>query len=212
LKITQAVLDANVKRYIPWQFGIDYDVIGRGSGKPLFDEQLDVRDLLRNQKLTDWVVLSTGMFMSFLFEKAFGVVDLEKNVVRALGSWNTKVSVTAVEDIGMVVAELVGVWGDRGVENGVVYCAGDTISYGDLAETVERVLEKQVAREELAVEVLDERLRREPGNGIVEYQLVFGAGKGTSWEMEETFNYKNGMILMNVEEWALKNLKTREVV
>ena len=31
-KITTAVLHAGVKRYVPWQFGVDYDVVGRGSG------------------------------------------------------------------------------------------------------------------------------------------------------------------------------------
>ncbi len=47
LKLARAVLEAGVKRYFPWQFGVDYDVIGRGSAQDLFDEQLDVRELLR---------------------------------------------------------------------------------------------------------------------------------------------------------------------
>jgi hypothetical protein len=45
-RIAQAALLAGVKRFVPWQFGVDYDVIGRGSAQDLFDEQLDVRDLL----------------------------------------------------------------------------------------------------------------------------------------------------------------------
>jgi hypothetical protein len=44
------MLSAGVKRYLPWQFGVDYDVIGRGSAQTLFDEQFDVRDLLRGQR------------------------------------------------------------------------------------------------------------------------------------------------------------------
>ena len=32
-KIARAALDAGVKRYFPWQFGVDYDVIGRGSAQ-----------------------------------------------------------------------------------------------------------------------------------------------------------------------------------
>jgi hypothetical protein len=48
-------LDAGVKRYFPWQFGVDYDVIGGGSAQDLFDEQLDVRDLLRSQDRTEWL-------------------------------------------------------------------------------------------------------------------------------------------------------------
>lgn len=44
-ELASAVLDAGVRRYVPWKFGVDYDVIGRGSAQDLFDEQLDVRDL-----------------------------------------------------------------------------------------------------------------------------------------------------------------------
>ncbi len=52
-KLCQAVLAAGVKRYVPWQFGVDYDAIGRNSAQGLFDEQLDVRDLLRSQHQTE---------------------------------------------------------------------------------------------------------------------------------------------------------------
>ena len=32
-KLAQAVLQAGVRRYVPWQFGVDYDIIGRGSAQ-----------------------------------------------------------------------------------------------------------------------------------------------------------------------------------
>ena len=64
IKITQAVLKAAVARYFPWQFGVNYDVVGKGSGQLVWDEQLDVRQLLRQQSATDWVIVSTGIFTS----------------------------------------------------------------------------------------------------------------------------------------------------
>ena len=97
-KLTEAALEAEVPRYIPWQFGCDYDAIGRGSPQDLFDEQLDVRELLRSQNTTEWIIVSTGMFTSFLFEPSFGVVDLSSRSVHALGSWDTEVTVTTAED------------------------------------------------------------------------------------------------------------------
>ena len=42
LKLVNAVLDAGVKRYFPWQFGVGFELIGRGSAQDLFDEQLHV--------------------------------------------------------------------------------------------------------------------------------------------------------------------------
>ena len=75
IKIAKAVLQAGVPLYVPWQFGVDYDKIGRGSLQELFDEQLDVRDLLRGQTATQWIIVQTGMFTTFLFEPWFGVVE-----------------------------------------------------------------------------------------------------------------------------------------
>src|SRR6201999_2404391 len=131
-KLAEAALAAQVPRYFPWQFGVDYDVIGRGSAQPLFDEQLDVRDLLRHQRVTEWVIISTGMFTSFLFEPAFGVVDLAANTVHALGSWDTAVTVTTPDDIGVLTAEIL--LAEPRMANTVVYTAGDTITYGRLAD------------------------------------------------------------------------------
>jgi len=105
-KITAAVLHAGVGRYVPWQFGVDYDVVGRGSGQDIWDEQLDVRKVLRTQSRTHWTIISTGMFTSFLFEPSFGLVDLENNRVHALGSWENKVTVATPEDIGRLTAAI----------------------------------------------------------------------------------------------------------
>jgi hypothetical protein len=73
LKLARAVLDAGVKRYFPWQFGVDYEVIGRGSAQDLFDEQLDVRDFLRSQERTEWVIVSTGLVITHYLDAPAGI-------------------------------------------------------------------------------------------------------------------------------------------
>ncbi|WP_327209276.1 NmrA family NAD(P)-binding protein [[Kitasatospora] papulosa] len=99
MKVAQAALQARVPRYFPWQFGVDFDVIGRGSPQDIFDSQLDVRDLLRSQDQTEWVIISTGMFMNYLFEPGSGMVDLPGDTVNALGSLETAVTVTTPHDM-----------------------------------------------------------------------------------------------------------------
>ena len=47
------------------KFGVNYDVLGRGSAHDLFDGQLDVLDLLREQHEVEWVIISNGTFTSF---------------------------------------------------------------------------------------------------------------------------------------------------
>ena len=198
-----------MKRYFPWQFGVDYDVIGRGSAQTLFDEQLDVRDLLRGQSGTEWVIVSTGMFTSFLFEGYFGVVDLAvtPGKVRALGGWENQVSLTTPEDIGKLTAEIVFENSPK-FKNEVLYTAGQTVSYGEVADLVDEVLERKVQREVWTVSALKEDLAREPENPINKYRVVFAEGKGCSWDMAGTFNANRGIEVEDVRAWMLKNLKT----
>ncbi|KAL9123140.1 MAG: hypothetical protein Q9187_000306 [Circinaria calcarea] len=204
-KIARAVLSAGVKRYIPWQFGVDYDAIGRGSAQDLFTEQLDVRDLLRAQTATNWVIVSTGMFLSFLFEPLFGVVDAERTLVRALGSWQNRVTVTTPEDIGRVTAEVV--FAVPEIENEVVFTAGDTVTYDYLADAMERVLGRKVERREWSLEQLREELRTDPGDKLKKYRVVFAEGKGVAWDMQRSLNWKRGIEMVGVEEWARENLE-----
>jgi hypothetical protein len=207
LKISRAVLAAaesgSVRRYFPWQFGVDYDAIGLASAQDLFDEQLAVRELLRGQQEVEWVIVSTGMFMSFLFEEGFGVVDFVAGRVRALGTWENRLSVTAVEDIGRVVAELalVGV-----EERGVVFVAGDTVSMGRLADVVDGLLGRKVERSVKTVEQLEQQLRDSPDDVMRKYRAVFAAGVGVSWDKEASFNAKRGMEMISVEDWAKVNV------
>ena len=204
LKLAHAVLDAGVKRYFPWQFGVDYDSIGRGSEQDLFDEQLDVRDLLRSQNRMEWVIVSTGIFTSFLFEPSFGVVDLAQNTVHALGSWSTAVTVTTPEDIGNLTAEIC--FAKPRIADSIIYTAGDTITYGQLADIVDTVLGRKVRRVEWSVPELKEELAKDPDNSIKKYRVVFAEGKGVAWDINETFNAQRGIETVGVEQWAQENL------
>jgi hypothetical protein len=207
LKIARAVLQAGAKRYFPWQFGVDYDEIGRGSAQNLFDEQLDVRDLLRGQAGTAWVIVSTGMFTSFLFEEYFGVVEWEKGVVRALGGWENQVTVTTPEDIGRLTAEIV--FSNPRIANQIVYTAGETVSYATLADYVQEMKGTKVEKEVWSVEKLKKDLEASPNNPVSKYRVVFAQGRGVSWDKEKTFNWERGFEVEGVRDWITKNLKKR---
>lgn len=203
-KLTEAALTAGVKRYVPWQFGVDYDLIGRGSPQDLFDEQLDVRDLLRSQSRTEWVIISTGMFTSFLFDPAFGVVDLAAGQVNALGSLKTAVTMTTPADIGTLTAAIV-LHSPR-IINQVVYTAGDTLTYGDLADLLERVIGRKVRRRELSVQQLLADLAQMPDDNLRKYRAVFAMGRGVAWDGARTFNAIHGLPVTSAEQWAKTNL------
>ncbi|WP_046300409.1 aromatic alcohol reductase [Mycobacterium sp. UM_Kg27] len=207
-KITEAALAARVPRYFPWQFGADYDAIGRGSPQDLFDEQLDVRDMLRAQSATEWVIVSTGMFTSFLFEPDFGVVDLTTNTINALGNWDTEVTVTTPEDIGVLTAEIIQA--RPRIANQVVYVAGDTITYRELAEIVGRTTGAPVTGNEWTVAQLLHDRDRNPDDGLGKYRAVFAQGKGVAWPKDGTFNATRGIPTTTTEEWARQHLIAKE--
>jgi hypothetical protein len=204
MKLAKAALEANLKRYFPWQFGVDFDVIGRGSPQDLFDAQIDVRELLRAQDNTDWVVISTGMFTSFLFEPIFGVVDLQKNVVNALGSLDTEVTLTTPDDIGALTAEVV--FAQPMTRNEIVYLAGDTVTYREVADKLQSVLGRPFTKAEWTISQLKSELAQDQDNHIKKYRAVFAEGKGVEWPKRDSFNVQNGISVKNAEEWIRENL------
>ena len=198
LKICRAVLAAKISRYLPWQFGLDYDKIGRGSSQDLFSEQLDVRDLLRSQANTQWVIISTGIFMTFLFEPSFGVVDQEWRTVTALGSWENKVTVTSPHDIGRVVAEVTWTIPDL---QGVIFTAGETVSYEGLAQAIEEHKDQEIHRRLAQIDQLKHELDADPTNGLRKYRVVFAEGRGVAWDEDQAFNKQRGMTMTRVQDW-----------
>lgn len=199
LKSANAALEAGVPRYFPWQFGVDYEEIGEGSAQDLFDEMLQVRRLLRSQTQTTWTIISTGLFMSYLFLADFGVVDLERKTVRALGSWDNKVTVSTPHDIGRLTAEMVFV--PEGTLNEVVYIGGDTVSYGQLADALDEAFSEKFKREQWGLIFLKNRLAKTPSNLWYKYQCIFGDGKGISWDIAKTLNGQRDISMTTVEKY-----------
>ena len=199
IKITQAALEARVKRYFPWQFGVNYDAVGKGSGQPVWDEQYDVRTLLRAQTATEWVIISTGMFTSFLFEPAFDVVNLSQNTLNALGGWDTQITVTSPADIGRLTTAIY--LHQPRIVNEVVFVAGETTSYRQLADTVERVTQQTFSKAVHTLPALLEQLRTNPDNAMLRYRAAFARGDGVWWPMGDTWNARHQLPTQDIESW-----------
>lgn len=203
VRVARAALNSGIARYFPWQFGVDYDVIGPNSSQNLFTTQLEVRAMLREQSALKWVIVSTGMFTSFLFEPSFGLVSGDRSIVTAIGSWDNSITVTSPEDIGRITAEIALTCPDA---QGVIYTAGDTVSMQRLAEVVEKQTGKKVERILKTVPDLKKDLAADPENGMLKYRVVFGEGVGVAWDRESTFNVMRGIKTETVDEWAARNL------
>lgn len=196
IKLAKAALQSGIPRYFPWQFGVDFEAIGRGGPQDIFDAQLDVRELLRSQSKTDWVIISTGMFMSYLFAPEFGVVDLENSEVHALGSLDTAVTLTTPDDIGVLTAEIV--FFEPTIRNEIVFLAGDTVTYGEVADKLETAFGRPFKRSVWTVPFLMEELASDPNNMMRKYRAAFAIGRGMSWPKAGTFNDRQGIPVTDV--------------
>ncbi len=210
MKLARAALQARIPRYFPWQFGVDFDVIGRGSPQDIFDAQLDVRELLRGQHETEWVIISTGMFMSYLFEPEFGVVDLQTDAVHALGSLDTAVTLTTPDDIGALTAEVV--FAVPRFRDEIVYLAGDTVTYGEVADKLQAGLGRPFSRHEWTEQHLLDELSRDPNNMMRKYRAAFAQGRGVAWNKSSTFNQQRAIPVTDVASWINANLTPRRGV
>lgn len=199
IRLTNAVLQAGVSRYFPWQFGVDYDIVGKGSGQPVFDEQYEVRGLLRAQARTEWVIVSTGMFTSFLFEPAFGLIDVDAGIVRGLGSWDTKVTVTTPEDIGRLTTEIL--LERPRIANEIVYVASDTLSYHELADLIDEVTGRRFHRELLTIDMLVAVLAQHPEDSMARYRIGFASGDGMWWDKATTYNAVRHIPTTDTKAW-----------
>ncbi|WP_439901158.1 aromatic alcohol reductase [Microbacterium azadirachtae] len=204
MKVARAALQAELPRYFPWQFGVDFDVIGRGSPQDIFDSQLDVRDLLRSQHETEWVIISTGMFMNYLFEPGSGMVDLANDTVNALGTADTAVTVTTPEDIGVLTAEIL--FAEPRIKDEIVYVAGDTITYRQLAETLEVALGRPITLRVWSEAFLLNELADQPDDMTRKYRAAFAQGRGVAWPKAETFNARHAIPTTTLREWVDQNL------
>lgn len=204
MKLARAALQARIPRYFPWQFGVDFDVIGRGSPQDIFDAQLDVRELLRSQDQTEWVIISTGMFMSYLFEPEFGVVDLQNHAVHALGSLATAVTLTTPDDIGALTAAVV--FAQPRIRNEIVFLAGDTVTYGEVADKLQAALGRPFSRSEWTEQYLLDELARDPQNMMRKYRAAFAQGRGVAWDKSGTFNQRHAIAVTDVSSWIQANL------
>lgn len=205
MKLAKAALQSGIPRYFPWQFGVDFEAIGRGGPQDIFDAQLDVRELLRSQVKTEWVIISTGMFMSYLFEPDFGVVDLENNEIHALGSLDNAVTLTTPDDIGVLTAEIM--FFEPTIRNEIVFLAGDTVTYGEVADKLEAATGRPFKRSVWTVPFLMEELKSDPKNMMRKYRAAFAIGRGVSWPKKGTFNDRQGIPLTDLAALIASDLQ-----
>ena len=106
---------------------------------------------------------------------------------------------TAPDDIGKVTTELAL---SHPNASNVVYVAGDTVSFEQIADILERTFGRKVNRQLKTVGPLKAELDADPSNGMAKYRVVFAEGIGLAWDKAGSFNAMNGINTKTVEDFA----------
>ena len=105
LALIDAPKAAGVTRFLPADFGSDYDAMPRDA--PLFDSfakpKIDIREAVKASGL-EWTFIANGWFAEVLFGLPFMGVDLKARTVSAPVFFDTTASVTALKDIVRLTA------------------------------------------------------------------------------------------------------------
>jgi hypothetical protein len=125
--------------------------------------------------------------------------------VHALGGWDNAVTVTTADDIGALTTEIL--FAEPRIVNQVVYTAGDTVTYAELADAVDTALGGKAQREVWTVPELQRELAADPDDSLKKYRVVFAAGNGVAWDKRKSFNAQRGITVCDTAQWIQQNLR-----
>lgn len=92
------------------------------------------------------------------------------------------------------------------IRNEIVYLAGDTVTYGAVADKLEAALGLPFSRSEWSEEYLLGELARDPHNMMRKYRAAFAQGRGVAWDKRGTFNSRRALPVTDVASWINANL------
>lgn len=103
----------------------------------------------------------------------------------------------------MLTAEIV--FFEPTISNEIVFLAGDTVSYGDVADRLEVALGRSFSRSEWTVPFLMVELARDPRNMIRKYRAAFAMGRGVTWNKDGTFSQQNGIPVTDIASSLIRS-------
>ena len=113
-----------------------------------------------------------------------------------MGRHNRAVTLTTPDDSGVLTAEIV--FFEPTIRNEIVFLAGDTVTYGEVADKLEVAFGRPFKRSVWTVPTLLEELANDPNNMMRKYRAAFAIGRGMSWPKAGTFNDRQGIPVTDV--------------
>lgn len=88
------------------------------------------------------------------------------------------------------------------VRNEIVFVAGDTICFGELAREVSYATGAIIHTELWDIAHLESDLRASPDDGMRKYRVVLAKGTGVAWEKQTSWNAIKGIQMKTVKDFV----------
>lgn len=116
-------------------------------------------------------------------------------------------TLTTPVDIGALTAG--GVFAVPQNHDEIVYLAGDTVTYAEVADKLQSALHRPFSRLEWTEQHLLDELARVPHNMMRKYRAAFAQGRGVAWDKSGTFNQQRAIPVTDVASWISASLASR---
>ena len=188
LRVARACLAAGVSRYLPTAFGVDEQAVGRNSAMSfIFDRKLDNYAAMAGMGLPHTVV-SCGLWTEWLLGSGHGDLlglDWQRRVMTAVGSFDCRVSTTALLDLGDLVAQLLL---DPATVNAAVRVQSDLVSLEQIALALEQATGQHWERKLLSLAEAEALQAAAPGSWTYTFRIIIARQQGVWWPVEESWN------------------------
>jgi len=156
LKLIDAAVQAKVRRFVPSEFGPD----ARKSGpiEPVFSVKEKVLDKIKSSGL-EWTVIYNGCFLDTLAQPVLNIVDLEHKTINMMGSESTSVSWLSLDDVAQLVPLVLL---HPASKNTYATLHGETKTFGEIANELDKLTGKKVTRVVVPAENLQKEIDANP--------------------------------------------------
>jgi len=188
-----AAKEANVKRFIPSEFGIQ---IEKGTEWPLFGPKLGTREHLKKTGI-DFTLVVTGFFIDTSILPWLGV-DWDNGKATIVGDGNYKISLTLTDDIARILPDILL---DPTSKNAEIRLIGDTLSWNDAIKHFEKARGQTLERVNVGSDYLEKPFKENPNPwATIPQQLWLSITKGQA--VVDLPHYSTTSHLATVSEYA----------
>ena len=198
LKLVAAAKKAGVKWFVPSEFGLDVAAVGRGSTAPPFDGKLAVRDAIKAAGL-DYTYVLSGAFTEYALSPFFGLDAANKTLTISIHP-DARMTTTTLPDIGVLDGRRHRV-GTRPQP--------DPPTGRRHAELLGAQVAAGACHRRSGMEAGGAQQGGAPGQHRGQSRrhwfsrrVVLGSNIGTSWPLEQTYNYVHKLPVTSVEEYV----------